>query len=367
MTTSQGAKRQAPKPEEVHNVTSDTADRLSQFIAEMPKVELHLHVEGSIPPETMFLLARKSGTDPSLRSVDDLRKKLTYTDFAHFIELWTWMTTLLCDEADFEEIAYNALRALSAQNVKHVEATYSPGDYWRQGFSVQAITESLIRGKERAQRDFGIRCQFIIDLIRDHGPERSETYLEEATPYLGKGLVGIGLGGSEQDFPPGPYESLFREARKRGFRLTAHAGEAAGAESIWAAVNTLRVDRVGHCTRAYEDPQLVSMLKETRIPLEVCLTSNVRTGVCESPEAHPVRQFFRQGLMVTVNSDDPTMFNTSITEEYSLLARRLGFTLDDLKQLSSNSIEASFMSDEERVSMKALCDREWAELLRKYF
>jgi adenosine deaminase len=328
----------------------------------MPKVELHLHIEGAIPPETMYDMARSSGNGPSVGSIADLRSKLTYTDFANFIELWTWMTTLIREEAHFEEIAYQVLRTLDGQNVRHVEASYSPGDYWRQGFSVEGITESLVRGKERAWRDFGIRCELIIDLIRDHGPQRSMRYLEEATPFLGKGVVGVGLGGSEQDFPPEPYAPLFREARERGFRLTAHAGEAAGAASIREVVDALRVDRVGHCTRAHEDPLLVSVLKERQVPLEMCVTSNVKTGVCESPEVHPIRDYYRQGLLVTVNSDDPTMFNTSITNEYLLLAERLGFTAEDLKRLSSNSIEASFISESDKASMKALFEREWKRL-----
>jgi adenosine deaminase len=348
-------------------MSADSTGTLRKLAARMPKAELHLHIEGAIPPETLLELARRTETNPSLKTLDDLRDKLTYTDFGHFIELWTWMTTLIRNVTDFEQIAYAALGSLSAQNVKYVEASYSPGDYWRQGFSITDITQSLIRGRDRALEDFGIRCQFIIDLIRDHGPERSKLYLDAATPYLGRGIVGVGLGGSEQEFPPDPYASLFQEAKRRGFGLTAHAGEAAGAESVWAALDTLGVDRVGHATRAREDPELVSVLRNRRIPLEVCLTSNVRTGVCQSLEAHPIDEYFRSGLMVTINSDDPTMFNTSIIEEYSLLVLRLGFTWEDLKQLSRNSIEASFLSDPEKVSMKSLWEREWRLLEDELF
>ncbi|UCF79204.1 MAG: adenosine deaminase [Candidatus Eiseniibacteriota bacterium] len=343
-------------------MSPDSDQRLQRFVSRMPKVELHLHIEGAIPPETLFEMAREKGDDPPLRDLEDLRRKLTYTDFAHFIELWTWMTTLLREEEDFERIAYDALKALSAQNVKHVEASYSPGDYWRQGFSVQGITESLLRGRARAQAELGIRCQFIVDLIRDHGPERGARYLDEVTPYLGQGVVGIGLGGSEQDFRADPYASLYREAERRGFRLTAHAGEVAGAESIWTVARKLGVQRIGHCTRAYEDPDLVLFLSEQQIPLEMCVTSNVRTGVTKSVEAHPIGEYFRQGLRVVVNSDDPTMFNTSITQEYETLVRRLGFSLEDLKQLSTNAVEASFMSQDEKAAMKLLFQKEWEEL-----
>jgi adenosine deaminase len=191
-------------------------------------------------------------------------------------------------------------------------------------------------------------------------------YLDAATPYLGKGVIGVGLGGSEQNFPPGPYAPIYKEARARGFRLTAHAGEAAGAESIWVAVKELGVERIGHGVRAGEDPQLVALLKEQQIPLDMCVTSNVRTGVCQSVEAHPIKEYFQQGLVVTVNSDDPAMFSTSISQEYEGLIQRLGFTVVEIRQLTTNSIGASFMSKEDKEAMKSQFDGEWERLERKY-
>ena len=347
-------------------MTKDISSKAQQFLAEIPKIELHLHIEGAIPMQTLLDLAKRNGSDRSLKTVNDLRRKLKFRDFPHFIELWTWMTTLVKEESDFEEIAYQVLRELSKQNVKYVEASYSPGDYWRQGFSVKRITENLIKGKERARRDFGIRCELIIDLIRDHGPEKSMQYLDAATPYLGKGVVGIGLGGSEQNFPPGPYASIYKEAKKRGFRLTAHAGEVAGAESIWVAVEKLGVERVGHGVRAKEDPLLVALLQEKQIPLDMCVTSNVQTGVCQSVEAHPIKEYFQQGLMVTVNSDDPTMFNTSISQEYLALVQQLGFSVVELRRLMANGIYASFMSEEDKRATKSQFDSEWEQLEGTY-
>lgn len=332
----------------------------------MPKVELHLHLEGAIPLETLFNLIQREGKEPSIKNIDDLRKKLAYIDFAHFIEVWIWKNTFIKEEKDFEEIAYQVLRSLSKQNVKYIEAFYSPGDYWRQGLSTQKITEYLIKGKERAYYDFGIQSELIVDLIRGDGPEIGMQRLEEVTPYLGKGLIGIGLGGNEQSFPADPYASVYKEARERGFRLTAHAGEAAGAESIWTVIKKLDVERIGHGVRACEDPKLVSLLKKRQIPLEMCVISNVRTGVCESVEVHPIKQYFQQGLMVTANSDDPTMFNTSISQEYLVLVQKLGFTISDLKHLSMNGIIASFMPDRDKELMKSQFEKEWQQLLNKY-
>ncbi len=334
--------------------------KMEQFIQAIPKVELHLHLEGAIPLETIFNLIKRAGGEESIKNLDDLRRKLIYTDFANFIDVWTWKNTFIRMEEDFEEIVYRVLESLSKQNVKYVEAFYSPGDFWRVGLSVKGITEYLIKGKERAYHDFGIQSELIIDLIRDHGPERSMQYLEEATPYLGRGVIGIGLGGSEQSFPPEPYAFIYKEARERGFRLTAHAGEAAGAKSIWAAVEKLGVERIGHGARANEDPKLVFLLKERQIPLEMCVISNVKTGVCSSIEVHPIKQYFQQGLMVTVNSDDPTMFNTTINQEYLVLVQELGFTVSELKRLSLNGINASFMSDENKKLMRSRFEKEWS-------
>jgi adenosine deaminase len=342
-------------------------DRVEQFIREIPKVELHIHLEGAIPLDTLLGLIRRKGTEPAIISVDDLRRKLTYVDFESFIDLWTWKNTFIETEHDFEQIAYDVLRDLDRQNVKYVELTYSPGDYWKQGLSVQKITECIIQGKHKAADDFGIRCELILDLIRDHGPEAGMERLDQLGSYLGKGLVGIGLGGREQEFPPEPYEAVYKEARRRGFRLTAHAGEAAGADSVWGAIDRLGVERVGHGTRAYEDLDLLSQLKDRRIPLEMCVISNVRTRVCESIETHPIRRYYDEGLIVTVNSDDPTMFNTSVTQECRALVQQLGFTVGELRHLCLNAIEASFMSEWDKQSMRSTFDREWKDLLDKHF
>lgn len=348
-------------------------EKLEQLIQDMPKVELHLHLEGAIPPDTLLGLIQKKGTEPSINTVDDLQRRLTYIDFANFIKLWTWKNTFIASEQDFEQITYDVLRDLHEQNVKYAELTYSPGDYWRhgfpskkKGFPPKKITECIITGKQRAHADFGIESELIVDLIRDHGPEIGMRRLEELTPYLGRGLIGITIGGSEQYHPPEPYAEVYSRAKELGYRLSAHAGEAAGAESIWGAIRKLGVERIGHGMRANEDASLVAYLKEKRIPLEMCPISNVKTGVCGSIASHPIKKYYDEGLMVTVSSDDPAMFGTSITDEYLALTEQLGFSLNDLKQLSMNGIEASFMPDSDKVDMRGLFEREWKSLLDKY-
>ena len=343
-------------------MTIDSTGKIEQLIRAMPKAEIHLHLEGAIPHEILLAQVQRKGTEPSIRTVEDLKAKLTYTDFPNFIELWVWKNTFIKDEKDFEDIAYAMLEGLSRQNVKYVESFYAPGDYSRFGLSTQGITECVISGKERARRDFGIRCELIVDLIRDHGPEIGMKRLDEVTPYLGKGVIGIGIGGSEQLFPAGPYAEVYEEAGRRGFRLTAHAGEVAGAESIRSAIEDLGAERIGHGVRAYEDPEVVGVLKERRIPLEMCIISNSKTGVCPSVRDHPIRDYFRQGLLVTVNSDDPSMFSSTLTDEYLALSTDLGFTPDEVKQVALNAVTASFLPDEEKTELISVFEEEWADL-----
>jgi adenosine deaminase len=324
---------------------------IRNYIARMPKAELHLHLEGAVPIETLFGFASRAGARSGVASVEDLRARLAYRDFGHFIEMWTWKNTFIQEYADFEVMAYEVLRSLSRENIRYVEAHYSPGDYYMQRLKTEGITESILSGVERARADFGISCGLIIDLVRDHGPEVGMVRLDEATPYLGKGVIAVGIGGSEQEFPPGVYAGVYREARERGFHLTAHAGEAAGPGSILEAVEALDVERIGHGVRAQEDPEVVALLRAREIPLEMCIISNVRTGVVRSAAEHPVRRYYDGGLVITVNSDDPVMFNTTLTDEYVALAGDLGFSLDEIKQVALNAVRASFLPPDEKRSL----------------
>ncbi len=336
---------------------------VEQFIEKMPKIELHVHLEGAIPLEILFEFIKKDRTETSIKNICDLKEKFLYKDFEHFIQIWGWKNRFIKSEKDFEVIIYEVLKRMSGEHIIYAEIFYSPGDFVvRQGLCSQSITEYLIAGKERAFNDFNIQCNLIVDLVRDHGPDVGMERLKEVTPYIGKGLIGIGLGGSEQYYPAGLYKDVYSKAKDLGFRLTAHAGEAAGPESIWDALENLSVERIGHGARAYEDSKLVSFLKEKQIPLELCPISNIRTGVFKSIETHPVIKYFREGLMVTVNSDDPVMFNTSVTQEYLLLARHFDLTINDLKQLSLNSINSSFMNDSSKKLMKDTFERKWKDI-----
>ena len=347
----------------------ELSDRLEKFIREIPKVELHLHLEGAIPLETLFGFIQRRGNNKLIKNLKDLKKRLVYSNFAQFIKVWLWKNSFITEYEDFEELAYRVLKSLSEQNVKYVEAFYSPRDFTFRNKKLSAcgITESLIKGKKKAFDDFGIRSELIVDVVRDYGPRMGMDLIKELSGYSGQGLIGIGLGGSEKLFPVGLFAKVYQEARDRGFRLTAHAGEAAGAKSIWAALEELGAERIGHGLRAYEDPRLINYLREKQIPLEMCVVSNIKTQVCKSFKEHPVRNYFKDGLMVTINSDDPTMFNTSITNEYLVLIQKFGFSLEEIRKINFNSIQASFMTEEEKNTMKEIFNKEWKGLTYKYF
>ncbi len=347
----------------------ELSDRLEKFILEMPKVELHLHLEGAIPLNTLFGFIQRRGDNKLIKNLEDLKKRLVYSNFAQFIKVWLWKNSFITEYEDFEELAYQVLQGLSQQNVRYVEAFFSPRDFTfrYKKLSACGITESLIRGKKRAFYDFGIRSELIVDIVRDYGPRMGMDLIKELSGYLGRGLIGIGLGGSEKLFPAGLFTKVYQKAREQGFRLTAHAGEAAGAKSIWAALNELGAERIGHGVRAYEDPQLINYLQERQKPLEMCVVSNIKTRACKSFKEHPVRDYFKGRLMITINSDDPTMFDTSISNEYLVLIQKFGFSLEEIRKINFNSIQASFMTDIEKDIMKETFNQEWEKLTSKYF
>ena len=313
----------------------DQTDDLT-WTAALPKVELHLHLEGAIPLDTLWLLVQKYGGDPDVQ------------DFPHFIETWYWKNQFLRHYEDFTTIAEAVAGDLYAQNIRYAEVYYSPIEYERYGLSVSELTQSIRKGLDRV---LGIEVALIPDLVRDAGPTLGMRMLEQLKDLKGYGVIGIGIGGSEQNHPPEPWENVYTRARELGFHTTAHAGEADGAKSIWGAIRTLKVERIGHGTRAEEDPLLLDYLAEKRLPLEMCPISNVRTNVVSSIESHPIRRYYEKGLMVTVNTDDPKMFGNALADEYALLINKLGFTRHDIQLLIRNGIESSWLTASEKHTL----------------
>jgi aminodeoxyfutalosine deaminase len=322
------------------------------FILSIPKAELHLHLEGAISPATVVELKKRHGELSSKEDVDRLYRS---EGFAGFLMAFKEVTGLLRTPEDYELIAYRLMGQLKAENILHAEVYVSVGIcLWRkQDFA--AIFNGLERGRQRGERDFGISLLWIFDAVRQFGAAAASEVFELAVRFRDRNVVAVGIGGDEQKAPPELFRDAYGYAAANGLRLTAHAGETGGPESIWGALN-LPAERIGHGLTAGQDPELVEELAARQIPVEICLTSNVRTGCCASLPEHPVRDYFDRGMMITLNTDDPAMFNTSLTREYQLAQQNFGFTDEHVRELARNSFEASFLPAEKKLEFLNLFD-----------
>jgi aminodeoxyfutalosine deaminase len=324
----------------------------SAFIRSLPKAELHLHLEGSVTPQTLVELRQRHGKTSTVAEAESLYQ---YSDFLGFLMAFKSLTEDLKTPDDYELITYRLMEQLKAENVLHAEVYVSVGVcLWRK-LNFEAIFEGLERGRERGEKDFGVSLLWIFDAVRQFGAEKAQEVFEIAARYRDRNVIGIGIGGDEQKAPPELFREPYAYAVDRELRLTCHAGESAGPASIWGALN-LGVERIGHGLTACQDPELIEELAQRQVPIEICLTSNLRTGCCVNLSNHPVRKYFDQGLMLTLNTDDPAMFSTSVTREYELAQTEFGFTDEHLRELARNSFEASFLPAEKKIAFLNLLD-----------
>ena len=335
------------------------------FIQKLPKAELHLHLEGTVEAPTLTELSRRhAGAQPlpgnkyeqsgPLKELSraEIAQLYQYRDFQGFMMAFKAVTERLRESEDYELITYEMMRRLQSQNILHAEVYVSVGVvHWR-GQEFAAIFEGLERARRRGEKDFGVSLLWIFDAVRHFGAQPALRVAEEAIRCREKSdaVVGFGIGGDERRGGAEIFREVFRKARDSGLRLTAHAGETAGPESIWAAIN-IGAERIGHALTAGEDPELTAVLAERQIPIEVCVSSNLRTQCCRSLAEHPVKKYFDAGLMVTLSTDDPAMFGTSLVKEYELLRREFGFTDEQLRELARNSFEASFLPAEKKLAL----------------
>lgn len=329
------------------------------LIRALPKAELHLHLEGTVEPETLVELSRRH--DPHPLDIQQARALYEYRDFQGFLLAFKAVTARLLAAEDFELVTYRMMERLRAERVLHAEVYISVGVvHWRK-HEFEPLFEGIRRGRDRGERDFGVSLLWIFDAVRHFGVGPAKRVFDLAVQHRDNGVVGIGIGGDELRGPAEPFRDLYREAAERGLRLTAHAGESAGPESIWAALN-IGAERIGHGLSAIRDPELIEVLSQRQIPVEVCLSSNVCTGCLPNLEDHSVRSLFDHGVLITLNTDDPAMFHTSLTREYELAQDHFGFTDEHLRELARNSFEASFLPAEKKVEMLKQFDRASAAL-----
>jgi len=315
----------------------------------IPKIKNHLHLEGAIPYETLWQLIQKYGGDDTVADLNQLKEKFKYRDFSHFIEMWIWKNQFIREYEDFRLISEATFKDLVRQNVKYAEIFISPS-LFKQKLATQKIVEAI---SESIANNHDIKINLIVDLVRDFGQEKEIETLYEINEVKDYGIIGIGIGGSEHKYPPELFIELYEQARKFGFKTTAHAGEAAGTKSIWSAIRNLKVDRIGHGTRAVEDIELIDYLSENKIPVELCPLSNLRTKVIKSIEEHPIKTFLDREIPFSINTDDPKMFGNSLAEEYQAIKDTFKLTNKEIHSIIINSIKTTWLNEKDKEKLTA--------------
>jgi len=326
--------------------------RSTTFIRALPKAELHLHLEGTVDPVTLLELRQRHRKSGSLEEIEQLYR---YQDFTGFLMAFKAVTEDLRTAEDYELITYRLMEKLKAENILHAEVYVSVGVCrWREQ-DFPAIFQGLQRGRELGERDFGVSLLWIFDAVRQFGEPAAREVAQLAVRFKGPSVVGFGIGGDERKAGPELFRDVYAYAAENGLRLTIHAGETVGPESIWGGLN-LRAERIGHALSAWQDTELVEELATRQIPVEICITSNLRTGCLPALNDHPVRNYFNQGIMITLNTDDPAMFRTSLSHEYYIAQQSFGFNDEHLREVARNSFEASFLPAEKKLQFLNLFD-----------
>jgi len=348
---------------------------LHAFARAMPKIELHVHLEGALLPATVLKLAQRHQLPLPARTETELQDWYQFRDFRHFIEVYLKLQNLLRSSADFELITYDFGREMQRQNIRYAEVTFTAYTHlWmNKGLSPDDIITGLDAGRCRAQEDLGVTIAWVLDIPRNLSFEgqrytgaASDPTVEMALAWQDRGVVALGLGGDERTAAAEPFAPAFTEARAGGLHSVPHAGEMDGPGSVWGSLRALGAERIGHGVRAIEDPTLIDYLITHHIPLEVNPTSNICLGVYDSYAAHPLRQLWDAGVLVTVNSDDPLLFNTTLNQEYDLLIDHFGFGAAELEQISLNALHASFLPPERKAELEQSFRQEFAQLHSLY-
>jgi aminodeoxyfutalosine deaminase len=330
-----------------------TAPSFEDFLTALPKVELHVHLEGSMQPATLLSLADKHRISDLQRSLAEIRSWYEFRDFGHFLEVYRSAVRVLCDEDDFALLAAETIRALARQNVRHAEVNFSLCDHLERGIPAEVVFAGLERGRAQGEAEHDITIRWVPDFPGDFGLASGEATLDAVLAHGPASVLGFSIGGLEVDRDP--FADLFGRARAAGLRSLPHAGETEGPERVWSAIHALGADRIGHGIGSMSDPALVDYLREQQLPLDVSPTSNLRTRSVSSLQQHPLPRMLEAGLLVTLNSDDPPMFGTDLIGEYRTAAA-MGLDPAALVQLARNGVRASFAEPARKTALLAEID-----------
>jgi adenosine deaminase len=333
------------------------------YVRAMPKAELHVHLEGSIQPETLLTLAKRNNVSLPADTLEGLRAWYRFDDFNHFMDVYDVAANCICTLDDIELVAREFLAGQAAQNVPYTEVVSTmSGRYTRFDLDFHDQLAAINRARDWAAAQFDVHMGLIVDIERGRSFEVGMLVAGFAIEAMGDGIVALGLGGHEAGHPPSKFGGAYALARASGLASVPHAGETVGPESIWAALNDADAVRIHHGVRCLEDEALVDELRRRQIPLDVALTSNVLLGVASSLEDHPLPRMLDAGLCVTLNSDDPPMFGTTLTDEYLIAARTFGWGADELQRLSLAAVRASLLPIDERSALAAEFEADFARL-----
>ncbi|WP_244163385.1 adenosine deaminase [Paenibacillus pectinilyticus] len=330
--------------------------RTNDLLARLPKVDLHLHLDGSVKPETILELALEQGIKLPVYDTDGLIPHMRVTDncgsLIEYLGKFDFTTRFLQTGTALERVAYEVVEQSVEHNCRYVEVRFAPQLHRNAGLTLEETFHHVIEGLKRAQRDYGTRFGVIAICMRNHPCEDNLEVIEAAAAFVGKGVVAVDLAGDEASYPPEFFREVFARSHILGIPVTIHAGEAAGAVNVYEAVTHLGATRIGHGVRLRENAAILAMIKDRRIPLEMCPISNIQTKAVASWDVYPIREYMDQGLIVTINTDNPSVSGTNITNEYRALADRFAFTTPELVKLIMNGVEAAFMDESDKVMFR---------------
>lgn len=333
-----------------------SAQTLERFVQRLPKAELHVHLEGSMRPQLLLDLARRRGVTLPADDAAGLERWFRFRDFEHFLEIYLTCSRCLREPEDFERLLLDFARTQAEQNVVYSEVHFTISTHVANGADGDEVAHALGEALVVAERALGVVIRLVPDIVRNIAPEAADVTVEWALAHRDRGVVALGMGGMEGS-PVAPFGEHFAAARAAGLRTTAHAGEQRGPESIRETLEVCRPERVGHGISAATDSGLLADLADRGIPLEVCPTSNVRLGYAASLEAHPFETIRRAGVEVSINSDDPPLFGTSLVAEYCAVARAFGYSHAELAALARGAFGQAFVSEDDRRDYLARFDR----------
>lgn len=334
---------------------------MKSILKKLPKVELHCHLDGSVRPETMYELLQREYREIENINFNRFKKLIRVekdcSSLNEYLKKFNYPLKVMQNKENIERITYELLEDLSKQNVKYVEIRFAPFLSMEKGLSFDEVVESVLKGMDKGNKDFGIKSRGILICMRHDDKEKSLEVVKQGEKYLGKGIVAVDLAGSE-DFPPEIHKEAFQLAYKLGYHITVHAGETGICENIVKSIELLKAERIGHGIAAIKSPKAMEIIKEKDIFLEMCPISNFQTKAVNNIEEYPIKDFINKGLKVTINTDNITVSNTTLEKEYRLLMDKFNLSIKDIIVLINNSVEAAFINKKEKEILRDIIQKE---------